>query len=895
MSMRLATAEWADPALVEQKYPYRDGTVWLGRSAGPNQIPLGYSDDRHVCLVSGTRGGKGSTFIINNLCLWPGSILVVDPKGENATITAARRGTGSDVCEGLGQAVHVLDPFTTAEVREICRSRFNPLDALSVDDKECVDRAALIADALVVVREDAKDPFWDEAARSMVKALVLHILSDPSYEGRRNLVTLRRLIAEGDCETVARLRDMGQEDIIPAQGLLWAAVSENRAFSGVVAGIGSDFIQLFNNDPKVFYEVLINAKLNTEFIDSPGMQECLEASDFELGDLKNSKEGVSVFLCLPQRYMETHYRWLRMMIGLATNEMERLKKQPASGYPVLMLLDEFAGLKRMPRVEAAVAQMAGYGVKMFFVLQTLQQLQAVYKGNWETFLGNSGLKLFSSLDDHFSREYVSKLIGDTEIFRDVHSEGDSASESESASESTSQSHSRSVGESLSQGRSVSEGTSHSVSQSESHGTNRSTGTSAGTSSGGSDSISWSPNSYFSASRSSSFSQNSSSSTSEGTSEGWSNSETEGTSRGLSESFTTGRSHTSGTSESETSGTTHGKTHGRTSGTSETVHRRPLISPDEIGRMFARVDDRDRAAYPGLGLALIAGQDPVAFRRVNYYEDLQFIGYFQPHPDHKFSPPQKHIVKSEGLEKYKSYFPLTLSWTPAANRGAVVHAGDVIGYPRMIADHHEAPIRSPRAGRLVRVPVRSLHSLLAYMMPGKSLTSGLFGIGAGVFVGDFEILYYENGVPPLDPFADLAAYCFKKDLAKAKEAKEAADRKARDERAARQAEEREKAERRRQIRERRRNWLRLSGVLGLLLLVDVGITAAIPGIAGVLFAVVLLGLLAISGWQVWQTVEAERANETPPKTAPLPDNLFYFESLSSQQHLDAIRKSLPKAK
>ena len=32
-----------------------------------------------------------------------------------------------------------------------------------------------------------------------------------------------------------------------------------------------------------------------------------------------------------------------------------------------MVLDEFAGLKRMEVIENAVAQIAGYGVKLFFL------------------------------------------------------------------------------------------------------------------------------------------------------------------------------------------------------------------------------------------------------------------------------------------------------------------------------------------------------------------------------------------------------------------------------------------------------------------------------------------------------------------------------------------------
>jgi type IV secretory pathway TraG/TraD family ATPase VirD4 len=124
MVQALATAHWADPHWVEERYPSIEGTVWLGRSASERDLPLGYRDDRHVTLVSGNRGGKGTSSIINNLCLWPGSVVVVDPKGENATVTAGRRGNGTPYVDGLGQAVHVLDPFAVAKIPDFSKWAF---------------------------------------------------------------------------------------------------------------------------------------------------------------------------------------------------------------------------------------------------------------------------------------------------------------------------------------------------------------------------------------------------------------------------------------------------------------------------------------------------------------------------------------------------------------------------------------------------------------------------------------------------------------------------------------------------------------------------------------------------------------------------------------------------
>lgn len=611
---RVATAEWADPSVVAENYHFEEGEFWLGRGADENSAPLGYVDDRHICLVSGSRGGKGTTTIINNLCLWPGSVVVVDPKGENASVTAARRGPGSEHCEGLGQAVYVLDPFDVAQVPDSFKSRFNPLDPLDPNAEESIDEAGRIADALVVINPESKDPFWDESARSMVKGLILHVLTAEEFEGRRNLVTIRELITRGDWKAVEVLKKMGETDIASGQALLWEGVRNNMTFDGIIAGIGETFGNMAVNSSKQFESVLQVANRNTEFIDSPGMRRCLSASDFELSDLKTKPEGVSLYLSLPSRHMSTHYRWLRMMIALTVTEMEKVKGRPATGHRVLMCLDEFAGLKRMEVIENAVAQIAGSGVTLFFVLQSLEQLKAAYRDNWETFLSNSGLKIFFNLEDHFSREYVSKFVGDTELIREVRS----SSRSESESESRSHSESRSSSRSRSQSTSISTSRSRSKSGGSSRSRNRSTG--------GSDGLSW-KRKFFAFRGDKQF--NEGRNRSEGTSDG--------TNRGWSDGATSGRSRTRGTSSSETYGTsdstTYGTSHSTTEGTSETVHRRPLIAPDELGKFFGRINDKEHPAYPGLALVLVSGENPIAVKRVNYFEDEYFYKKFDPHPDH----------------------------------------------------------------------------------------------------------------------------------------------------------------------------------------------------------------------------------------------------------------------
>ena len=636
---RLATAEWANPEEFSARFPFEPGTYWLGRSPVTGKA-LGYRDDRHICLISGTRGGKGTTSIIPNLCTWPGSTVVVDPKGENATVTAAHR------AEKLGQRVLVLEPISASTNTDGFRARFNPLDALDPSNPKTLDEAGHLADAIVVRNPQSKDPFWDESARVLVKGLILHVLTDPFYEGRRNLITVRKLIMRGDHEGVELLRQSGEANIAPAQVLLWDAVARNNAFGDALAGIGDRMYGMLTNSAKQFESVLQIASRNTEFLDSEGMRACVEVSDFELSDLKRRQNGLSVYLTLPQRYMGEHFRWLRMMITLIVGEMEAVPGRPATGHPVLMCLDEFAGLQRLEVLENAVAQIAGFGVKLLFVVQSLEQIKRHYHDGWETFLSNAGLKIAFSVEDHFTREYLSKLIGETELVRAL----------ESGNEGTSDAVAESEGSSTNQGGGRSDSTKSMPLFMRNTGAfmARMTGKS-----GASNSVNWS------------------------------------------EGSSTNRSTTSTTTSS--------------SGWSQALHKRPLITPDEIGRYFARIDDEKDPNAPGFALVLTAGTGPSVVCRSNYFEDPEFEGLFAQHPDHpeiEGSVFDGHLVPPDliaAVEELRRTRPpelegSTIEIVPTASRGDFVKVGDPIftAYDREGDEYSKRQVSSPCSGRIVQM-------------------------------------------------------------------------------------------------------------------------------------------------------------------------------------------------
>ena len=103
------------------------------------------------------------------------------------------------------------------------------------------------------------------------------------------------------------------------------------------------------------------------------MRSVLSGSDFRLEDLKSDR--VTIYLCLPATRLATHGRWLRLFVSLAIEAMERTGPVEDGKPRVLFCLDEFATLNRMESIESAAGQIAGFGVKLWPIVQDLTQLQ----------------------------------------------------------------------------------------------------------------------------------------------------------------------------------------------------------------------------------------------------------------------------------------------------------------------------------------------------------------------------------------------------------------------------------------------------------------------------------------------------------------------------------------
>ena len=377
----------------ELKKLQREDGLLIGRNPHTGRL-LRYDGPAHLITLAPTRAGKGVGTVIPNLLATERSVLVIDPKGENARIAGeARRRFGT---------VHVLDPF---EVSGMLSAAYNPFDRLTPDSLDLGEDVASLTEALVMDPPgQVTEAHWNEEAKAILGGLIMFCVCHED-RNRRTLATVREYLT------------------LPPEKLraLLELMQDSDAAGGLIARAANRFLGKADREAA---SVLSNAQRHTHFLDSPRIARVLSRSDFHFSDLRH--RITSVFLVLPPNRMDAYSRWLRLLVSQALQDIARDAEAsvrslsgPAGAQggtqrlrtPTLFLLDEFAALGRLEAVERAMGLMAGYGLQLWPILQDMSQLKDLYGERAGTFIANAGVQQVFGVNDFETAKWLSQMMG----------------------------------------------------------------------------------------------------------------------------------------------------------------------------------------------------------------------------------------------------------------------------------------------------------------------------------------------------------------------------------------------------------------------------------------------------------------------------------------------------
>jgi type IV secretion system protein VirD4 len=352
---------------------------------------LRYAGDAHLLTLAPTGAGKGVSCVIPTLLDYPGSILVIDPKGENYAVTAAYR-------RSIGHQVVALDPFGLVGGT----GSFNPLETLDPENMDAIDDAAALAEMLVVrdPRASGDTMFWSEEAKALIAGVILFAAA---AGGTRTLDTAWQMLS------------------LPPRDLkkLWDAMAASPAAAG---GVKSAADRMRQKGDRVRSAILAEAQSHLHFLESPRLARVMERSTFSFSDLKTGR--TTVYIVVPPDRIDTCRRWLRLMVGSALDALIRTPGDPRDR--VLFLLDEFPALGHMPPLERAVSLARGYGATCWLLAQDLSQLRALYPVTWSSFVANAGVVQAFGTNDVETATYLSTMLGTATVRVHTHSRSERA-------------------------------------------------------------------------------------------------------------------------------------------------------------------------------------------------------------------------------------------------------------------------------------------------------------------------------------------------------------------------------------------------------------------------------------------------------------------------------------
>ncbi|WP_117196079.1 type IV secretory system conjugative DNA transfer family protein [Rhizobium terrae] len=333
-------------------------------------------DDRHHLIIGPTRSGKGVGYVIPNALMFPGSMIVTDLKGEIFDLTAAYRKT-------QGHQVFLFSPGAPKT------HRWNPLDFVRSDRGSRTIDIQNMAAILIPETVGSENAVWQGTAQQVIAGVISYVLESGHYRNRRNLGEVNAFFNAGvDLQVLMKLVKETETDL-----------------SRFTTDSFNAYISLNERAAR-------SALLDIQKALAPFRNERVVAAtavtDMDIASLQ--RRPVTIYLA-PNI---TDMTILRPLLTLFVQQVMDLltREYDPTALPVYFLLDEFRQLKKMDEILNKLPYVAGYGIKMAFVIQDLKNIDEIYgETSRHSLLGNCGLQLILGANDQATAEYASRALG----------------------------------------------------------------------------------------------------------------------------------------------------------------------------------------------------------------------------------------------------------------------------------------------------------------------------------------------------------------------------------------------------------------------------------------------------------------------------------------------------
>jgi type IV secretion system protein VirD4 len=378
---------------------------------------LRHNGAEHVLALGPIRSGKLVGLVIPTLTTWPHSAVVYDEKGEIFEATSGWRAS-----EGQNRVLRWEPGALEGTIS------FNFLGEVRLGTEYEFRDVSNVMEMVVDPEGAGLSDHWKPSAAVTLNGVALHVCYERQAMGQ-----------------TASLGDVLHALNDPNRGrdLLYDAMRTNKHLGGQphpqIAAVGQD---MMNKDVRERSGIHSTASLMLRLFRDPIVAANTARSDFRLDELMNAADPATLYVVTRGEDKLRLRPLVRLFLTMMFNRLLSADMRYENGQPVsphrhrlLVLVDEFASLRRMEAVQEAMSKCAGYGIKVYLLVQDREQLIAEYGQN-ETITSHCHIKAAYAPTNYHTAEWLSDLSGNaTVVVEDVTESGSPGSMKKNTSRS----------------------------------------------------------------------------------------------------------------------------------------------------------------------------------------------------------------------------------------------------------------------------------------------------------------------------------------------------------------------------------------------------------------------------------------------------------------------------
>lgn len=396
------SARWATPKEIKKSGLLDGKGVVLGMTQNKKDY-LCHNGPEHTLLVAPTGSGKGVTSVIPTCQSWEESMIILDVKKENWNKSAAYRK------KYLKNVVIKFEPTSS----DGSSAKFNPLDEIRIrSDKEVGDVQSLMQTLVFTKNPGEKDgdPHWKISAADFLIGVVLHL---KYIQERASFPSVAAFLRQKSLEEI--ILEMMETEHVEEPAFFSdiygnSCIEEKPLTHPVVFGAAQ---KMYNTPDKERGSIYSTAVKAFDLYKDPIISRNVEESDFCIADLMDYKKPVSLYLVTPPDQQERLQALFRVIFDLVFCKLTGVmseKPEDQHKHKLLLLIDEFPTLQRMDKLQSALAWARGYNIRMFLIVQELNQIYQYYSKE-NSIIGNCKVRVFHAPDTPEDRKYISDSLG----------------------------------------------------------------------------------------------------------------------------------------------------------------------------------------------------------------------------------------------------------------------------------------------------------------------------------------------------------------------------------------------------------------------------------------------------------------------------------------------------